>query len=610
MILAGSYPLTEAWGQNGFTGISPTPTEGCVDCLQTRADEILDCAYETDPLCQAKTPRSRFCSLEQLCKTRKSPSLAIRHDFGNGDIAVNSAIQMATLEIRECLLQKERTPKKVPTPELTPVTIEQDLLAIASCVEKGGDKASQEIGNFALCRDGVPLKDPGLNPTKPSDPSFDPRMAKTYECLEAHVKLCKSEYLKYLNTLAQSNKAPNNYSNTPKQEEASARILGLSLTGSSGHYTPLVKEEATEVMRRTMLARSAFEDAKNDSIAYLNSLRIRDSKSAYKYALMIERIQLLTLQFEIDPTVNAAYHTNNHYVRLNSATLLLPSDAIYGILLHEIGHATSGCATRRPIHKESKGNGPVPIRVNAMSETDLYSLLRSQSDEATHVTTTKENQNKDQMVSQAMPFKDHPFRSIKDCLSKRRAADIHVKGSDHRIRKLMELSAKKSPTDAIPALKQSKRLRNEVAEEVAACVDLRDGHASEAEESVADWFQTSVLDHSLKLKEQKRSLEGVASVEYAWCPITTKETETLKTLLQDLYNQTGCKDEQSIKMAKMTGNDPRSLTEQATDMISDGTGDPHAMTATRYDRILLASPRIRKALGCPARPLQKHCELK
>ncbi len=603
MILAGSGPLTEAWGQNGFTDISPSPTEGCVDCLQTRADEILDCAYETDPLCQTKSPK--FCSLEQLCKTRKSPSLAIHHDFGNGDILVNSTIHVATLEIRKCLLLRQ-PPKSPPQETMLPTTLAQDLLAVAGCVEKFGDKAKQEIGNFALCRDGVPLKDPaGTNPTKSSDASLDPQMSKAYECLETHIKLCKSEYLKYLKSLELSHAVPNNYSPAPNQDEESARMLGLSLTGSLGDYTPLVRDEVTEILRRTAIAKSAFENAKNDSISYLESLKLRHPKESTKYALMIERIQLLSLRFIPTTEINAHYDRDNHQLTIDSPALLFPSDAIYGIFLHEIGHATSACFTRKPLYQNT-----VHFSSSRPRKSDLFDTLQAES-EADRYTFHLNNSDTapPQVVSRALSFKDHPFRALKGCLSKRRAAKIHVKDAERRVRQLVEHSEEKNPEGTITEIRDSKKIFKELTEEMAACKDVIDAQYSEAEESGADWFEATVLEHNLKVKEKKKLITGALGLYYAYCPTAPKEEQTLKTLLQDLYQQTGCMPK-SPWISKMIGNDTRSLSEQVSGLIAGGTSETHAKGSTRYDRILLASPRIRKALGCPVRPLQKHCELK
>lgn len=319
-----------------------------------------------------------------------------------------------------------------------------------------------------------------------------------------------------------------------------------------------------------------FTDAQERIVKLLDSRR--NSENAESTDEMIARVTAVKFNFpksnqELSDLAangceipNAFYAPGTHEVTICPQMLNLPDATLFSVLSHELGHSIDPCQSVKPYSRSGD---------QITSENPFFSVY------------TYANQRKN-IIFKGIPPTQNPFKEVISCLQKENSIGVVIptlKQAQEKARKSLEdqMGGKDFITPAMAAtFADQERSINLQYESFKACHELTgNGHMQEA---FSDWIASQTLKQKISeipetAKAQQYAFESQAIYIGSSCK---NLNETAVAYLRPLVRRK-CPD----LLDKMESADRR----------TDGS-ETHPATHARVNRIMMATPEIRKALGC------------
>lgn len=370
----------------------------------------------------------------------------------------------------------------------------------------------------------------------------------------------------------------------------------------------LRRSEMQMLKKREPHFRDLVEQAKSLIVKKLTDGKPRNQWTASETALVKKIETVHSRRFTRDDesscsgiVANAFYNPANHSILLCPQFAVFPDVAVMSVIAHELGHAIDPCNCQFGVHQ-----------LNEKKAKDFVQTHR-QSDKYDHFLTShylegKMSQDQSSRTAMANSFglpapilnlvtshqilvpispgttrKDYPLNSVLQCLK-----DKGFRGQkDEAVVSLAEAASHLRSQVGRPdfdSTKDQQEIRN-AFKEYPDCVSTFSD--SQVREAMADWISGEVMGeylkkHPLKLEGQRLAL--FSSLGASLCSQRLGKTDDFP----------------------LSGRETMSA---ASQIVRDSTTQPHPADIHRFEKITLAQPLIRKALGCaPAKPEQLACQ--
>lgn len=208
------------------------------------------------------------------------------------------------------------------------------------------------------------------------------------------------------------------------------------------------------------------------------------------------------------------------------------------------------------------------------------------------------------VVLRGVGLEKNPFASALNCLASKDSIHARVTSREdvnrlaQELRTLRDVAKAKGAHDGAPAVHRAERALEKLsnlAPDFLACSNFPAAHRSQIQESFSDWISTQVLNDAIKVAppERRREMAIEATLSFSgdclgFEPDSERVFEELK-----------------LKAPSCASGNYADVIKQAQGVIAD----EHPPTFSRVDRLFLAQPEIREALGCAANNSgAKKCE--
>ncbi|GEM_PF-4303165 len=433
---------------------------------------------------------------------------------------------------------------------------------------------------------------------------------------KANVKLPKWYQEEYVGlVLAMQSEAPQDPSplgQSPFQNPKFATSINLA-----GSETKL-RENQEKLRREIKRSENIFQETQQSILIFLDKQIAAHPNDKSSYLEMKKRIETSRLsnplseanQESCNSGPNAYYLFFEHSVILCHQLLELPSAALKEIIAHELGHSIDPCFISNPLvhvtnakeKDESSSDQSDPLQSENKKYSDSYSTnflgqTPSTLSEKFSTYTTEE-------YSGPVYFKDNPAYSVIDCLTsdgsiKARTSDKVMAKKD--LDKLIDMRERAGANDS------NSKLYNDLITARNNFDDFYSKHGgchflpgnNQVQESWSDWIASQVIGMEINSlspdKKMDFAFESLSvGIERAcsYLPITqNSEIDAFK-------KEMGCTDDRSI--AHVTFSSIVSANEMVQNV--------HPFAPDRAEKIFLAHPEIKKALGCNGSSNAKYCD--
>lgn len=285
---------------------------------------------------------------------------------------------------------------------------------------------------------------------------------------------------------------------------------------------------------------------------------------------------------------NAFYQPANHSFVICPQLAMLPDDSLALIIAHELGHSIDPCTTLLTLSKSEK------IEVNSMfkvPDTDAFDYAN-----------TEEGQQKAVPAMKASAF---PFNKTVACLTGEQSVSAdtpNVKEGFQKIRRALQAMEASGGQDR-PEVKVYQEILNKADDPDTIAKLERCGSGSQVREAFADWIATEA-EASRYDKEGPPARKRVLHSTAFFAAIGCYSNELNKQV--DLLQQCALVKEPPQNPYAAYGSYGSYGTGGGAS--SDEGADPHPFDADRMDKVFLAHPKIREALGCGQQTGVKHCD--
>jgi hypothetical protein len=370
-------------------------------------------------------------------------------------------------------------------------------------------------------------------------------------------------------------------------------------------------------------------ETKEDIISLLN--RKKTKHNAVAIDSFIKRIS--TVHFKMDKNLirivceapNAFYNPIDHSFNLCPNILGLPDESLRAIIAHELGHSIDPCTiatdlqrqeiinqgnpTRREELNRQKSQREEAARKELLGISDYEPQLPKIGEEGL-ATNLVERISSDSArvefdkyrkvlatIAPAVGLSKNPFGSVISCLTSSQSAkarltpvEEYTAKLDENIRKLKEIGQNETNSQKLRDLvKFRKNLDGEFRDLLACGFMESNGEKTQIQEAFSDWISGEVMasrivraTSSTKKRDTAFEVSGLFFAYGCDTKGSALADETKSFLLK-----VGC-----MRNSEQDRNDfSRSL-------ISVDAHDPHTWVSDRVNRIFLAQPAIRSALGC------------
>jgi hypothetical protein len=298
---------------------------------------------------------------------------------------------------------------------------------------------------------------------------------------------------------------------------------------------------------------------------------------------LIKRIESIRLEVPRDPDdlgdlakegcemPNAVYEPMTHSITLCPQLLNLPESSLMQILAHEMGHSIDPCISgfafdnKGILNNEGILGPPDDLRTPSITE---------------------------------IPAGQHPFKSIVSCLKEKKSMGVATPKAEDLLSQISETDEdQEPPSQAIKNLRFLKQedesaLLNKLPSLINCGFITENGHMQEA---FSDWLGAEVLAGKItETIDRKKANEYALSAKAFFASLDCDN-------LRDVARQ---------KLNMMVENKcilPKHIQRIQDSPVEIGPSS-HPKTSDRINRIFLANPKIRQALGCQQSSELKHCQ--
>ncbi|NDG85210.1 MAG: hypothetical protein EBX52_09280, partial [Proteobacteria bacterium] len=370
-----------------------------------------------------------------------------------------------------------------------------------------------------------------------------------------------------------------------------------------------------------------FEEVKKSIV------RILDAKRTPANASQIDsmKARIRTIRFE-DPLKggavcqggpNAFYQPAEHSFTLCPSVLMLPDETLRSIIAHELGHSIDPCSiTSDLIEVTGEGktgkSGPGDLgdlmnMTQGPTKKDFSPKIPSQESDSKdrRVNTSPEEIDEKlkgeyqsysiKTLAPGIPIDRNPLKSVVECLGTKSSVEAR-KVDQKYIETAIRDRIKDLKGSGIPG-NSSEITRLEDVEENLPSLVKQKGYCSgvlpssegesQFQEAFSDWVSGEVTAQTLKSappEDRKRlAFESVGFLPAVDCPVIDAGIDDYKKALLA-----------SLKCEKSPDESTPSTRDQikTLEWVTAIRRDEHPFSSIRVNRILLANPETRKALGC------------
>lgn len=330
-----------------------------------------------------------------------------------------------------------------------------------------------------------------------------------------------------------------------------------------------------------------FQKTKDEAIFVLKRKAKKSPQLAGSLENLIERIRLIDLEvlrFSHNgysgscDLPNAFFKADSSSIQVCSQILDLPEGALMGILAHEIGHALDPCNASLNYFQYPSG------------------LLRiSRFDELADEEQNTGNQSPELKVKK-LELNQYPFKSTVACLQKPDAAHLKKPAQTKQHQRIQQqLMEPDLSVEDRQYLNIKQREIKKAFQDNPFCSSTSD--SNHTEELFSDWFSSQVMESFVE-KAQSQARKKELSFE-SFLFLVANSCPGLQQKVKDLF----LKGHWGAQLKNCEAFDPTPI-----DWEKEGIYNEHPETLTRYDRVLLARPLIRKALQCTQKKSPRVCE--
>ena len=389
-------------------------------------------------------------------------------------------------------------------------------------------------------------------------------------------------------------------------------------------------------------AEKLFKESQESIIEVLNKKIKNNPKDKALIEKMKKRIKTIRFStFELNPGIegatctapNAYYSPNDHSFSLCPQILELPESALLTIITHELGHSIDPCNLAHTFHKIKSGNTPPPkITKKEQAQIDLgiaenekrgyFSYFAKDfkpeelKDDEFYLVDQMGMTLKDlshfmpkfskKDLDSGIPLSKNPFSGVLDCLSgenslgARKSAKTKAMADLDKSIGFAKMTGVPDSDPGLQKLLNAKKNFEKVYDQVGACSFLPG--QSQMQEAWSDWMAGEVIAKKVKNEKPENKLsmafESFGFFLAANCNLRKpKVFEDGKKFLRDL----NCIDDEN--------ENSLSSTIEAIGQASSERSDVHNHSVERIEKLFLAHPELREALGCQQKKSKRiHCE--
>jgi hypothetical protein len=328
-----------------------------------------------------------------------------------------------------------------------------------------------------------------------------------------------------------------------------------------------------------------FQDERSRVIDVLKRKTTPENKA--EMGLLIERMKTVKMRAMLGAgecsQPNAFYRPGNHSFVICPQLAMLPDDSLALIIAHELGHAIDPCTTLSALSKSKKIETYSPFKV---PDTDPFDY------------SNNDDENQQKVVS-AISVSTFPLNKTVTCLTGEDSVNADtpkVKENFQKIRRALQAMEASGGQD-LPEAKMYRDILNKADNPETLARLERCGKGSQVGEAFADWIATEA-EASRYDKEgppaRKRVLHSTAFFAALGC------------YSNELNKQVGLL--QQCALVSVTAQNPYGAYNTYPTSSETSSEDPHPFDADRMDKVFLAHPKIREALGCGEQTGVKHCD--
>ncbi len=398
------------------------------------------------------------------------------------------------------------------------------------------------------------------------------------------------------------------------------RLVDEKAAGSAS----ALADNRAEYQAQATRAYGLFQHAKDGIKAMLLARRTKENAAAIDN--MISRISTITMSpvkveegFDPEypcPAPNAFYDPMTHSFKVCPQLLEMPDVALKTIITHELAHSIDPCDLSGPLLSvtgDAQGAPPSPVAPTVGSGEFAPSLpdqghavyAEDVVGNASQVLAPEYKNISTRIVEPAIGLDHNPFSKLVSCLASSSSVGARMPDQrslkrqlDSAIEKVRQTGATPETSPQLARLLDAKRNLPALIHSHGACAFLagKDGK-TQAQEAFADWVAGEVVGGDLaRAPESVRSEGAFESVSFFLgmsCPGPKSRTDAA---VSKFLSQNGCASQGATVATLSSIQDAQAI-----------NGDEHPWDTTRVDRLFLANPAYRHALGC-GRSEAKHCE--
>lgn len=350
-----------------------------------------------------------------------------------------------------------------------------------------------------------------------------------------------------------------------------------------------LKQNQAQYKKEVQRAGKIFSDAKNRVLALLESRRTPGNTN--EISNLIERIKVTQFaEIRLGKThdlaeqgcemPNAFFNPAKNVVSICPQFLTMPDAALFYIVAHELGHAVDPCQATNTYSKSPKG--------------ELTFHLPPYID--------REEPPKNPALPILSPDR-HPLKTVIACLKSPVSLGVKLPTQHELLRAVdqeeealrKELAEYDGGELGDATLTQFEDQRTTIKKQYPLYQNCKNfSGTNHVEEAYSDWIATEIVSN--KVSEFKTPAQARQYTFESMAPFLARDCENIKqSVHQRIQKATGSRCENYSDVVKVLDS-------------HGGRQTPHhPPTANRMNRILLASPELKKALGCKGGSNAKEC---